>query len=73
MVLSIHDVPPYERHLLFSTDPRLAAHAARLSAEEDELAAVDRSLAIHGEAVDELIAIPVCNGLGTGRPAVGVA
>ena len=73
MVLSIHDVPPYERHLLFSTDPRLSLGPAPLPAEEDELAPVNRSLAIHGECVDELIPLPVAGGFAPGRPIVGVA
>lgn len=73
MVISIHDVPAYERHLLFSSDPMLSSGPTSLPAEEDELAPVNRSLAIHGERVDELIPLPVCGGFAPGRPVVGVA
>lgn len=73
MIISINDVPPYERHFLFSTDPRLSANTEPLPVEEDELAPVNRSLAIHGEFVDELIPLPVCGGFAPGRPVVGVA
>jgi hypothetical protein len=49
MLLSIHDVPRYERHLLFCT--RLRPRQARRRRHPRTLPAINRSLAIVGECV----------------------
>ena len=50
MLLALCDVPSYERHLLFCTDPQLGARAP---CAVDDLSAINRALTIHGETVDE--------------------
>ncbi len=69
MFISIHDVPPYERHLLFCSDPALR----REQLEQEDPATVNRALVIHGEAVDRrpMTQLPVS--LDGSRSAVGVA
>ena len=49
MLLSICDVPSYERHLLFCTDPELGACAP---CADDDLSAINRALTLYGEGVD---------------------
>lgn len=56
MMISIHDVPRYERALLFCSDPRLTHPEMDQPIPLDELGAVNRSLAAFGEEVNELIA-----------------
>ena len=54
MFIRIQDVPRYERHLLFCSDP--AVMTRRRPETDDELIAINRSLAIHGEVIDNLSA-----------------
>ena len=72
MVVQFHVVPTHERHLLFSSDPRLAARSSA-PMEDGQLEAINRVLAVHGEAVDELIPIKLAVGFGTASPVIGVA
>jgi hypothetical protein len=69
MFISIHDVPPYERHLLFCSDPALR----REQLEQEDPAAINRALVIHGEVVDRRTMTQLPLSLDGSRSAVGVA
>ena len=50
MFIRIQDVPHDEQHLLFCTDPALRRDRSPISSAPDDLEAINRSLAICGEA-----------------------
>ena len=53
MFIALSDVPRYERHLLFCTDPSIVQSRRAPSNLLSHTDAVNRSLAIHGESVDD--------------------
>ncbi len=69
MFIRIQDVPRYERHLLFCSHPAVMTSRRPTLELADELIAINRSLAIHGEAVDDLAA-PVAQSV---TPIAGAA
>jgi hypothetical protein len=56
MFVSIHDVPSYERHLLFCSD--LNARPKRRKRRRSDVPAINRTLAIHGEVVSQKTLLP---------------
>ncbi len=66
MLISIHDGPRYERHLLFCS--RLSGRAGRRPVKHrSEVPALNRSLAVVGECVSKLDLVPLA------KPALGAA
>ena len=69
MFISIHDVPRYEHHLLFCSDPALRGEQP----DPEDPAAISRSLAIQAEAVDYRTPAQLPVSLDGSRPMIGVA
>ncbi len=69
MIISMHDVPAYERHLLFCSNLRKTSSRRR---HRSDLPAINRSLAVCNEAVaaGELSVLPIAT---VRQPLVGVA
>ncbi len=54
MFVRLNEVPSSDRHLLFCSDPRINHPELDQPILLDHLAAINRSLAIHGEHVDHI-------------------
>lgn len=73
MLIRLSEIPRRERHLLYSSDPRLDGRPRRRRRRFRHRAAINRSLATVGEQVDLLMPIPVAAGLNAAGDAMGLA